>query len=132
MEVPSIIIAVASAIAGPGASVWVAKLTAGRTLDELEKRIVTLETTEPEVIAKLRADLEKAQVDLATVRREFDARAREDDGRRAEARKNARDREKEQNAVIQALTVELARLQVMLTERTSALSQRMEDHRGGR
>lgn len=132
MEVPSIVLAALSAVAGPGASVWVARIAAGRTLADLEKRIAALESSEPADVAKLRDDVAALAADLATLRKAVEDRTRTDDDRRTRAAENARSREKEQNDVITALRVELARLQERLNERTSALSERMEDRRGRR
>jgi DNA repair exonuclease SbcCD ATPase subunit len=139
MEVPSIILAAVSAVAGPGASVWVARITAGKSIEEHDKRLRLLETTEPEALAKLREDLtalaksvDALAADLATLRRAHEDRARADDERRARVGDAARAREKEQNDVITALRVEIARLSERLHERTSALSQRMEEMPRGR
>jgi len=137
MEIPSIALAVISAMAGPGASVWVARLTAGRSLEDLAKavadlrdRVTVIEQTEPETVAKLRAELQALSTDIAALQRAFDERARADDSRRAEAGKAAREREKDMNQLVTDIRVAIAALNERLNERTSALSQRMEDRHG--
>jgi predicted nucleic acid-binding Zn-ribbon protein len=110
MELPSIVLAAVGALAGPGASVWVARAAAGKTLADLDKRIAHLETTDPPVVVKMQAE-------LAELRKALEERARDDEKRRE---------------VVVALRVEIAALTERLNERTSALSARMEERNGRR
>lgn len=128
MEVPSIVLAALSAVAGPGASVWVARVSAGRTLDDLTKRlakldekVAALETTEPENVAQLRTALDALAKDISTVRSAVerlttdlaklvadDEKRREKAADRAE-RREAREREQET-----ALAAKLATVHTLL------------------
>ena len=128
MEVPSIVLAALSAVAGPGASVWVARVSAGRTLDDitkrlakLDERVAALETTEPENVAQLRTALDALAKDISTVRSAVerlttdlaklvadDEKRREKAADRAE-RREAREREQET-----ALAAKLATVHTLL------------------
>lgn len=128
MEVPSIVLAALSAVAGPGASVWVARVSAGRTLDDITKRlakldekVAALETTEPENVAQLRTALDALAKDISTVRSAVerlttdlaklvadDEKRREKAADRAE-RREAREREQET-----ALAAKLATVHTLL------------------
>ena len=128
MEVPSLVLAALSAVAGPGASVWVARVSAGRTLDDITKRlakldekVAALETTEPENVAQLRTALDALAKDISTVRSAVerlttdlaklvadDEKRREKAADRAE-RREAREREQET-----ALAAKLATVHTLL------------------
>lgn len=110
MDLPSVALALAGALAGPIASVKVAMVSAGRTIADLDKRLAHLEDTESPAVVELRAE-------VTELRRKLDERARDDEARRE---------------VVVALRVEIARLTERLDERTSSLSQRMEERRDER
>lgn len=97
-----------------------------------EKRLHAVETSEPIELAKLRREAEGLSRELAELRRDFDMRAKEDDGRRERAGNFARDRDKEQAEVISALRIEIVRLQERLQERTSGPGSRTGDGYGNR
>ena len=128
MEVPSIVLAALSAVAGPGASVWVARVSAGRTLDDITKRlakldekVAALETTEPENVAQLRAALDALAKDVATVRGAVERLSADlaklvtdDEKRREKAAERAERRELRERDQETALAAKLATVHTLL------------------
>ena len=94
---------------------------------EVEARATKFETQEPAELQKLRADVHALAADLATVRKAFEDRGREDDARRERAGNFAREREKEQATLMHDLSIELARIEERLANYT-----RQEPTRGRR
>lgn len=128
MEVPSIVLAVIGALAGPTASIKVASIQANRALDDLTKRlgkmedrIAHLEQTEPADAARLRDDLDALAKDVAAVRSAVDRlsvehhKAMADDERRREkAAERAERREMREREQETALAAKLATVVAMI------------------
>jgi hypothetical protein len=108
------------------------RAAAQREHGELAAQLQHLQDREPADIAELREGQHALAADVATLRKAYEDRARHDDERREKAAGFARERERDQNEVLSAIRIEIARLQERLNERTSALSERMEDRRGRR
>ena len=96
---------------------------------EVEARATKFETQEPAELAKLRADVHALAADLATVRKAFEDRAREDDARRDRAGQFAREREKDLAEVMGELRIQLARFEERLAAQTARVE---EQHRARR
>ena len=95
---------------------------------EVEARATKFETQEPAELAKLRGDVGAIAADLATVRKAFEDRAREDDARRDRAGQFAREREKDLAEVMGELRIQLARFE----ERLAAQTARVEEQNRAR
>ena len=95
----------------------------------IEAKAAKLETHEPAELAKLRGDVQALAADLATVRKAFEDRAREDDARRDRAGQFAREREKDLAEVMGELRIQLARFEERLAAQTARVE---EQHRARR
>lgn len=96
---------------------------------DIEARATKFETQEPAELAKLRGDVGAIAADLATVRKAFEDRAREDDERRDRAGQFAREREKDLAEVMGELRIQLARFEERLAAQTARVE---EQHRARR
>lgn len=96
---------------------------------DIEARATKFETQEPAELAKLRGDVGAIAADLATVRKAFEDRAREDDARRDRAGQFAREREKDLAEVMGELRIQLARFEERLAAQTARVE---EQHRARR
>jgi len=128
MDVPQILLAVVSVIAGPAASIKVAALSAGRTMAELDKRlaaiderVAALEETEPEDIAALRKGLAELTCLVGALRTTVDrlvvdlARlVADDEKRREKAAERAERRELREREEEKALAAQLAEVHTLL------------------
>ena len=94
-----------------------------------EAAMKKFETQEPAELAKLRTDVDALAADLATVRKAFEDRAREDDARRDRAGQFAREREKDLAEVMGELRIQLARFEERLAAQTARVE---EQHRARR
>lgn len=133
MELTQIAVAIAGAVAGPGASVWVARIAAGRTLDDLTKRLAKIEQTEPESQAKLRDDIDAIAKNLAIVSAAVahittahDKLVADDEKRREKAAERAERRELREREQETALAAKLATVHTLL----DTLRQEIRDARG--
>ena len=95
----------------------------------IEAKAAKLETHEPAELAKLRQDVQALAADVATVRKAFEDRAREDDERRYRAGEFAREREKGLAEVMGELRIQLARFEERLAAQTARVE---EQHRARR
>jgi Skp family chaperone for outer membrane proteins len=115
MDIAALALAILPALAGPIASIKVAMVSAGRTieditkrLDKMAERVTAIETTEPEQVARLRGDIEALGKDVGALRSVVDrlvaADEREEKRReKAEERAERRElREREQEATLAA------------------------------
>lgn len=128
MELPAIVLAVVGALAGPAASIKVAAIQAGRTLDAIEKRlgkleerIGAIERTEPEEVADMRDGLARLATDVATLRGALerlsaahDRLVAEDEKRREKAAERAERRELREREQETALAARLATVHTLL------------------
>lgn len=124
MDLSAIALAVVGALAGPAASIKVAAIQAGRTLEDITKRLAKLdervgelERTEPAALAALREDVEALGKDVSTLRSivehlrdaQHKAEAAEEK-RREKAAERAERREEREREQDRSLTAKLAEL----------------------
>lgn len=121
MEAPALLLALVSAVAGPGASVWVARLAAGKTLADIEKRVTALESSEPADVARLRNELEALTKDVASLRGDVDRLTAAhdrlvaaDELRRERAAERAELREQRERERGETLAAKFERVQTLL------------------
>lgn len=142
MELPAIALAIIGAIAGPAASIKVAAIQAGRTLDALEKRLGKLEDrlgaieqSEPEEVADMRRAVTALAADVATVRGAVERLAAahekavaDEEKRREKAAERAERREMREREQETALAAKLATVHTLL----DTLRQEIRDARSPR
>lgn len=142
MDLQALALAVLGAIAGPAASIKVAALQAGRTLDDitrrigkLEERLTAIEQTEPEDVAKLFDDLGALAKDVATVRGAVerltiahDKLVADEEKRREKAAERAERREEREREHETTLAAKMATVHTLL----ETLRQEIRDARSAR
>jgi Skp family chaperone for outer membrane proteins len=128
MDVTALALAIVGALAGPAASIKVAAISAGRTIEDitkrlskLEERIAAIETTEPELVARLRDDVEALGKDVSTIRGDVarlaaahDKLVAEDERRREKAAERAELRAVREHEKETSLVAKVERVHVLL------------------
>lgn len=142
MELPAIALAIIGALAGPAASIKVAAISAGRTLEALEKRLgklderlTAIEQSEPEEVADLRQSVTALATDVATVRgaverltSAHEKAVADEEKRREKAAERAERREMREREQETALAAKLATVHTLL----DTLRQEIRDARQAR